>query len=132
MTFAKEKPILMSLLRILTPDEIDDLSRIYLSFFRRSLTGLLEERVDLEKKELGYDFKIIPPPVSKIKKLSKKLNIPPKIESKVTGGVVFILDEKEKFSEINKMQKKLSSNYQRVPKLSQKPSKGVLVNKKCS
>jgi len=129
----KHKSILTDLLRILTPEEIDELSKIYLSFFRRELTSLLNEKLNEEKMELGFRPMLSPPPISKIKRITRKQRtLPPLLEPKVTGGVVFILDEKEKFSEINKRQKKLRSNYSKNLKLSQRPSRGVLVNKKCS
>ncbi|MFI5390123.1 MAG: hypothetical protein ACHQYQ_02085 [Bacteriovoracales bacterium] len=129
----KHKSILTDLLRILTPEEIDELSKIYLSFFRRGLTLLLNEKLDEEKMELGFRPILSPPPISRIKRVTKKpRSLPPFLEPKVTGGVIFILDEKEKFSEINKKQNKLRSNYSKNLKLSQRPSRGVLVNKKCS
>ncbi len=133
MDYPKKKSLITTLLRILTPEEIDELSKIYLSFFRKDLTVILNEKFEEEKIELGYKPIISPPPISKIKRMPKKVRIlPPLLEPKVKGGVVFILDEKERFSEVNKRQKKLRSNYSKNLRLSQRPSKGVLVNKKCS
>lgn len=128
-----QKSLLRSLLRILTPEEIDNLSKIYLSFFRRPLTALIEEKINLEKRELGLDKEPSPPPLSKIKGVRKKIrDLPPPLESKPTGGVIFYLDEKEKFKETFKKQKKLRSNYQENLRISEKDSKGILINKKCA
>jgi len=128
-----QKLLLRGLLRILTPEEIEDLSRIYLSLFRKSLTGLIDEKINLEKKERGLDRTLSPPPLSKIRRVSKKVRtLPPPLDTKVTGGVVFYLDEKDKFKSLVKRQRKLGSTYQKTSKLSGKESRGILINKKCA
>jgi hypothetical protein len=128
-----QKSLLRSLLRILTPEEIDDLSKIYLTFFRKSLTALMDEKINLEKRKIGLESGPTPPPLSQIKRVRKKnRDIPPFLDSKPIGGVIFYLDEKEKFKEIFKKQKKLRSTYQKNVKVSGKDSKGILVNKKCA
>lgn len=133
MAVPNQKLLLRGLLRILTPEEIEDLSRIYLSLFRKSLTGLIVEKISLEKKEKGLDKLLSPPPLSKIRRVSKKVRtLPPPLDSKVTGGVIFYLDEKDKFKALVKRQRKLGTTYQKILKLSGKPSKGILINKKCA
>lgn len=133
MADREQKSLLRSLLRILTPEEIDDLSKIYLSLFRKSLTGLIDEKINLEKMENGYEAGPTPPPISKIKRVRKKIrDLPPLLDSKPIGGVIFYLDEKEKFKDIYKKQKKLRSTYEKNVRVSGKESKGILVNKKCA
>jgi hypothetical protein len=128
-----QKLLLRGLLRILTPDEIEDLSRIYLSLFRKSLTGLIDEKINLDKKERGLDRTFSPPPLSKIRRVNKKVRtLPPLLNSKPTGGVIFYLDEKEKFKDLSRRQKKLGSTYQKTSRLSGKASKGILINKRCA
>jgi hypothetical protein len=128
-----QKLLLRGLLRILTPDEIEDLSRIYLSLFRKSLTGLIDEKINLDKRERGLDRNLSPPPLSKIRRVNKKVRtLPPLLNSKPTGGVIFYLDEKEKFKDLSRRQKKLRSTYQKTLRLSGKASKGILINKRCA
>ena len=133
MAVPNQKLLFRGLLRILTPEEIEDLSRIYLGLFRKSLTDLIDEKINLDKRETGLDRTLSPPPLSKIRRVTKKVRIlPPLLDSKPTGGVVFYLDEKEKFKDLFKKQKKLRATYQKISRLSGKASKGILINKKCA
>ena len=133
MAVPNQTSLLRGLLRILTPEEIDDLSRIYLSFFRKSLTGIIEEKMELEKKESGFKKTPPSPPPSTIKRATKKVRtLPSSSEDMVTGGVIFYLDEKKKFRELFKKQKKLGSTYEKNSELTRRSSKGILINKKCA
>ena len=135
---SRDNPLIVDVLNLMTPSEIENLSYIYHSLNRVSLTDLMRERRASELEEIGYRPISKPPPLSLHKKWEREDPIPSVIPKEgVKGGPGFILKEREKLKESNQRlgQMKVLSLYQEVANLrtsksqAQIKSRGLLVNK---
>lgn len=133
-----DNPLIVDILTLMTPSEIQKLSYIYHSLNRVSLTHLMHERLSEEMEEMGYRPLVKPPPLFEGKKWEREDPIPSVISlEEVQGGPGFILSEREKLKRSNQKlhQMNVISIYREITKLEslQKDSKvkslGLLVNK---
>jgi len=133
----KENPLIIDLLTLMTSREIENLSYIYHSLNRISLTELMKERLHMEMQEMGFRPEILPPPLFEQKKWEREDPFPAVITAKETrGGPDFILAEREKLKKSNQKlgQLEVLSLYREVAKQkssekAQITSLGLLINK---
>jgi hypothetical protein len=125
-----DSSLLGTVLKILTPEEIEELAKIYLNYFRKSLTELMDERLLEEQKEKLPDIEIFLSPFKDGKKKARK-GIPSRLDEGAKSAGVLFLEEKERFLESFKKQKRLRFSFDKAKRLNW-PQKGILVNKKCA
>ncbi|RLA65088.1 MAG: hypothetical protein DRQ88_02470 [Epsilonproteobacteria bacterium] len=134
----QDNPLIVDVLGLMTPSEIEQLSYIYHSLNRISLTHLMQERLAQEMVEMGHRDEVIPPPLFEQKKWERENPIPAIITKEETkGGPGFILAERERLKKSNQKlgQMKVLSIYQEIAALasiqenSEIKNLGVLINK---
>jgi hypothetical protein len=135
---SRDNPIIVDILTLMTPSVIENLSYIYHSLNRVSLTEVMQERLAEELEEIGYKPLVKPPPLSLHKTWEREDPLPAVIPSKeARGGPGFILKEQEKLKNSNKKlgQLEVLSLYREVAGLKTSKNQasikslGLLVNK---
>lgn len=131
-----ENPLIIDVLKLLTPREIVSLSYIYQSLNRVSLSSILDLRLELEMEEKGFKSIAVPPPLFELKKWKREDPLPSVIDKEKTrGGSSFILAEREKLKKSNKLlgQMKVLALYNEVANSGKETkilTQGILINKK--
>ncbi len=132
---SRDNPLIVDVLLLMTPTEIENLSYIYHSLNRVSLTALMRERLAVELSELGLRPVQKPPLLSLHKKWEREDPLPSVItKEEVRGGPGFILKEREKLKASNQKlgQMEILSLYREVAGSKGQAkikSLGLLINK---